>query len=496
MQSSSKLLSRREMLKLMGMTAGAAALASCAGAPPVAPAAPAAQQEAPAAQEPAAAVPAAPSGPPSDDPNQVAFGWYDEWHSPEPVELLLWGPPGDETDPWINAMKQGLARFGEHYPEITTNYEPIPWDQLDTKVNAAIAAKQGPDILFEADREAEYPRRGAIRDIPSDVVSPQFIKDRKFYEVRPLDDGKLYWIHCSAMGPILYANKTILAEAGLKPEDTPKTWDEFGKFCKDLTKLDGGSMVQAGFAFNGYSRYIWNDMIYQQGAQLYESPTKSRVDSPESKAAWQMLVDMYDTYQVNDRTFLNFDEAIGTGKAAFAQVWTWFGSALEANYPDMDWAPVTYPTFTGGGPYGRFDYDGPGWMVSTLAEDNRLMAAWELFKYHAHEYQHLVDRSHTAGLILVTDPRPDYDTMFAEVANVESPTQAQRRAQSLAVLAKQFDGGMVFPGEVAAPFDDTWRKMEEAILINQRPIDEVLAEYQKIYDEMLANTNFWITPEA
>ena len=173
MQSSSKVLSRREMLKLMGMTAGAAALASCAGAPPAAPAAPAAQ--APDVEEEAAAPPAAPSGPPSDDPNQVAFGWYDEWRPPEPVTLLIWGPPGDDTDPWINAMKQSLARFGDHYPEITTNYEPVPWDQLDTKVNAAIAAKQGPDILFEADREGEYPRRAPSAIIPiDDVMPPQY----------------------------------------------------------------------------------------------------------------------------------------------------------------------------------------------------------------------------------------------------------------------------------------------------------------------------------
>jgi hypothetical protein len=55
---------------------------------------------------------------------------------------------------------------------------------------------------------------------------------------------------------------------------------------------------------------------------------------------------------------------------------------------------------------------------------------------------------------------------------------------------------MVFPGEVAAPFDDMWHKMEDAILYNQRPIKEVLAEYEKEYDELLANTNFWITPEA
>jgi hypothetical protein len=49
---------------------------------------------------------------------------------------------------------------------------------------------------------------------------------------------------------------------------------------------------------------------------------------------------------------------------------------------------------------------------------------------------------------------------------------------------------------VAAPFDNMWQKMEEAILYNNKPIKEVLVDYQKQYDEMLAQTHFWITPEA
>jgi ABC-type glycerol-3-phosphate transport system substrate-binding protein len=135
-------------------------------------------------------------------------------------------------------------------------------------------------------------------------------------------------------------------------------------------------------------------------------------------------------------------------------------------------------------------------MITTLAKGDKQKAAVELFKFHTHEYQFLVERSHTTGLVLVTEPHPDYQKMFDEVAAVEKPSQEQRRAQSLAVLSKQFAGGMVFPGEVAAPFDQLWAKMSDAILINKTPIKEALADYQKQYNDLLANTNFWITPEG
>jgi ABC-type glycerol-3-phosphate transport system substrate-binding protein len=378
MERASKSLSRREMLKLMGMTAGAVALASCAPAAP-APEAPAAEApaEAPAAEAPAPTEAAqVVEAPPTPTPGavmvggaiaadyeagQAAYGWYDEWHPASTVDLVLWGPTGPDEDPFIAAVKAALTRFGERYPEIKVTYEPVPGDQIDTKVNAAVAAGQGPDLLFEWDREGEFPRRGAVRDIPSDVLPPQYIKDHKFYEVRPLDDGKLYWVHTSIMGPILFANKAILAEAGVKPEDTPKTWDEFGKFCQQLTKFEGDEMLQAGFAFNAYSRYIWNDMLYQQKARLYENPKKSLVNTPESRAAWQMLLDMYDKYKINDRAFLNFDEAFGTGKAAFAQVWTWFGSALE-KLPRRGLGAGDLSTFGGADPMAGSTTTDQGWM--------------------------------------------------------------------------------------------------------------------------------------
>jgi len=482
------------MLKGLGLSVMATYLSACAPPATEAPA----TEEVPTVEAPPTPTPGAEiiTGPVAQtyEQGQAAYGWYDEIHPPDPVDLTVWAPAGDETNPWIRSMRDAVRRFEERYPNISIIYEQVPWDDLDTKVNAAVAAKQGPDIVFEADREGEYPRRGVVRPI-DDILDADYIKEHKFYEVRPLDDGHLYWVHTSIMGPLLYVNKELLAQEGLTPEDVPDTWDEFAVFAQQITKWEGDQMVQAGCGFNGYARYLWNDMMYQQEAHVY-SPTKSFINSSESEFAWQTLLDFYDKYRINDRAFLDYYEGFGTGKSAISQVWTWYGAELAGNYPDIDWATVKYPTFTGKGPYGRFDYDGPGWMITTIAEDERLDAAREFFLFHCHDYQYLVERSHTVGMVLVTEPHPDYEKLFAEVRAIEEPTQQDRINQSLAVLSGEFAGGMVFPGEVSAPFDDMWRQMEDAILYNNRPIKEVLTEYEVLYDELLSNTNFWITSEA
>jgi len=229
-------ITRREMLKVMGVGAGGALLAGLnAGCGPQATSAPTNTPLPPVeaqATPTVGAMMATGSIAATYDVGQAAYGWYDEWHPASQVDLLLWGPPGPDTDPWIRAMQDGLARFQLKYPEIKVTYEPVPWEDLDTKVNAAIAANQGPDILFEADREAEFPRRGAVRSF-DDILEPAYIKQHKFYEVRPLEDNRLYWVHNSIMGPILFTNKALLAEKGYKPADIPKTWVEFGTFCRN-----------------------------------------------------------------------------------------------------------------------------------------------------------------------------------------------------------------------------------------------------------------------
>ena len=142
------------------------------------------------------------------------------------------------------------------------------------------------------------------------------------------------------------------------------------------------------------------------------------------------------------------------------------------------------------------DYDGHGWMVTTFAQGEKEKAAWEFVKFNYHTYQDMVDHTHANGMVLVTTPHPDYSEIFENIAQIDKPTQAERRMQSLAVLSMQLDGGMVFPGEVAGPFQDMWQKMEEAILYNKEPIKATLVEYKKLYEQMLAQTNFWVTPEA
>jgi len=167
MSGNKKSITRREMLKMMGLGAGGTLIAGLTTqCGPVETSVPTSTPMPPIAAQPTptvGALMAVGAVAATYEDGQAGDGWYEEYHPSSSVELLVWGPPGPAEDPWIKSLNDAIARFQVKYPEIKVTYEPVPWADLDTKVNAAVAAKQGPDILFEADREAEFPRRGAIR---------------------------------------------------------------------------------------------------------------------------------------------------------------------------------------------------------------------------------------------------------------------------------------------------------------------------------------------
>ncbi|MCP4543217.1 MAG: extracellular solute-binding protein [Chloroflexi bacterium] len=478
-------LNRREFLYLTAGTAAGTLLAGCG---------PKATSVPPSAGESPADGPAPePLGPPAGA-EQQQLGWYEEWHPSSPIELLAWGNFA-EGSPMGQALLDRFRRFEARYPNIKIKTEDVPGEEQRTKVHAAWVSKEGPDLTYDFDQQADHARAGIIPSISNDVMPSSWLDEHDFYSVRPLDDGKPYALMTGAMGPIMYYNKDIFDEAGYTGQDIPTTWDEFARFAKELTVWDGDTMVQAGFAFNEYARYIWIDMIYQQGGHVHNME-QALFNSPEGEQAWQTLLDFYDTHKINSREFLIWDEAFGTGKAAVAQNWTWFGDHLTHNYPTVNWRPAFYPTFTGSAPYGRIALDGPGFMVTNLAEGDRLKAAWEFFKFQCYEYQGLDEYFSTMGDVLYITPHPDYAELAAAAANAAEPTFNDLASMQLSILRQQIDAGMVFPGEISAPHDDMWTKIEDAIVFEGRPIKEVLDQYEELYTDMLQKTDFWVTSDA
>jgi sn-glycerol 3-phosphate transport system substrate-binding protein len=232
MNKRNQTISRRKLLKGMGIGAGALALAACAV--PQATQAPAA----PASGEPTAA-PAPTTAPASSGP----------------VEIIYWGfsgALGKTEEELINMWNEKQSEV-KVTPQVQGNYE-----ETAQKLTAALAAQQGPDMVLLSDVWwFKFYRARALMPL-NDLIKEQQIDTSDFVDSlwnEGVRKDVQYWIPFARSTPIFYYNADMLEAAGL-PVRGPETWDEMREWAPKLVKKEGDTMKVAAFAHPGAASYV------------------------------------------------------------------------------------------------------------------------------------------------------------------------------------------------------------------------------------------------
>ncbi|WP_043890906.1 ABC transporter substrate-binding protein [Paenibacillus sp. Aloe-11] len=154
-----------------------------------------------------------------------------------PVKLTWWHSMSGNGE---KAIKQIAADFNASHKDIQV--EPVyqgKYDDSLNKLKASLGSNSGPDII-------QVYEIGSKFMIDSKMITPvqQFIDADKF-DLSQLEpnitryytiDGKLNAMPFNTSNPILYYNKDAFKAAGLDPANPPKTYDEFEKAAKALSK--------------------------------------------------------------------------------------------------------------------------------------------------------------------------------------------------------------------------------------------------------------------
>jgi len=331
----SKKITRRQSLKLLGLGAGAAALAACAA--PAAPAAPAATSapaaaeatKAPAAAEATAAPAASGSG------NQL--------------EIFSWWTAGGEVEA-LNAM---YDIYKKKYPDVEI-------------VNAALAGGAGQGGNMKAVLEtrmiggeppdsfqvhlgqellASHVKAGRMEDL-SDLyksegwndVFPKGLIDLASFE------GKPYSVPVNIhRSNVMWYNTNHLKEAGL--EKPPATWDEWFAYAEKLKAKGIGALAVAG-ADPNFSGHVFESILLAKlGPEKYLGlfNGKTAWDSPEVKSAMETLLKAY-TYAQDGYTSVawgDINEVMTSGKGSTMIMGDWtHGVFKSSGFKDYHWAPA------------------------------------------------------------------------------------------------------------------------------------------------------------
>jgi multiple sugar transport system substrate-binding protein len=286
----SRTVSRREMLRVLGLGSAGMVLAACGQA-----AAPA--QPAPAPTE-APAQPAAPQ--PTEAPTQPAAPAYEEGE----LTILLCCSSAEDLD---NRQKWN-TEWAKKYPGVTVRQDSLPAGQnYFEKLQTLIAADNMPDLydMWEGYIQP-YAANGALMNL-----DPFFEADDKVKKADLVPaaleggawQGNVYAFCQGFMpGPVsLYFNTDHFDQEGLAYPTSDWKWDDVRQASQKLTK----GTTQWGLT---YSLWFvpWLYWIWSNGGDLFNADqTKCALTDPKAYEALQYWADMV----LKDKTTLSSSEA-------------------------------------------------------------------------------------------------------------------------------------------------------------------------------------------
>lgn len=311
-------ISRRDMLRLIGATAGATAagsfLAACGAAP----------------QAGSASTGAAAS---TGTVAQAASAT---------ISMMGWGSPLEK-----NNVDAGLKLFESNNPGIKVNWLHTPED-YETKLKTSLAGGTPPDV-FWANNMLDYVSRGVLMDVTDRVKSdPNLSKADYFLEPQEMQrttwKDKWYGIGSCWVVTHLYYNADLLEKAGVTPPPTDPaqawTWDQFLEAARKLT-LDaaGKHPGEAGFDANNVQQYgvswgtaatiVRDALVYANGGEVFTDDGTCHLGEPQAVEAIQLVADLAAKHQVAPQAVttqqlgISSQQMLATGKLAMLADGSW-----------------------------------------------------------------------------------------------------------------------------------------------------------------------------
>ncbi len=177
--------------------------------------------------------------------------------------------------------------FNAQSDEYFVTVEAFPSRDFESKVRTAVVNGEGPDIIFHYSSEAanyvdgENPENNLIVDLGKYINDPEIgIPDWEtsmdpilLDETKGFTDGLTHYVTLVRTGPILFYNKTIFDELGLK---VPTTWTELAETAKTISEKKPGVY---GYAADSLTDMMLS-IIMQGGSEYIDTAAKeAKIDN-------------------------------------------------------------------------------------------------------------------------------------------------------------------------------------------------------------------------
>lgn len=273
--------------------------------------------------------------------------------SGEKMTLTVWG--------WWEERMKIFQAAGDDYKAANPNVEVVVEtiaEGIWEKIFAAVPAGTGPTLCkMQTTNYFKLRDQGLLFELSDDIFTGVSLRQKY-----PEHGWDQYGFFCTPEGvqPAVFTyNKQLFTEAGLDPEQPPKSWAEFYAAGEKLTKRDANDAIQqAGFQYDDWLPLL--NPLYQLGGTLVkrdgDTPT-ANFNSPEMEQAMLFFIDAAQKYKIWDPNFPYVSDAIGNAQAAMSIGEAWVHGVYKTDFPDtyanLGFAAPPTPTGEAQPYYGR-----------------------------------------------------------------------------------------------------------------------------------------------
>jgi len=301
----------------------------------------------------------------------------------EQVEIEYWHI-NSETDGGAT-IKEMVREFNVANPNITVRerYQGGDYPELLEKVQAAQAAGEPPGVAqigySQLDYVAQNFRLAPVDELAAEYGGEEFLNnfpDNLLGLGRA--DGRQVGVPYVLSLALAYYNADLLSEAGLDPDNLPRTWDEWERAARTIR--DELSMPGLCFRVNPGNTWFAQTMIECNGGRLLgceDGQAAAAFDSPEAVEATKFWADSVDEGLVLNVLEEQGDQAFLSGELpVLLHSISALGSLREQ--ASFDLRATTFPQFDGR----KLRLPGGGNALLVFSEDSaEREAAWKFVQF-------------------------------------------------------------------------------------------------------------------
>ncbi|MFR9800462.1 extracellular solute-binding protein [Streptomyces sp. MS06] len=179
----------------------------------------------------------------------------------------------------LKEWKEDVAEFNKTYPDVTIKGRSTPGQCLEPpRFTAMLKAHSQPDVFYTyfTDLPQVLDNNGA-----SDITA--YVNAKTVPLLKDIDpnvlgslkqDGKLYGLPTSNYTMGLLINRKLFKQAGLDPDNPPRTWDEVRAAAEKVSALGGGVSGYGEYSAANTGGWHFTAQVYSRGGDVVDATGK------------------------------------------------------------------------------------------------------------------------------------------------------------------------------------------------------------------------------